>query len=295
MNEFLELAARGRTTWWRYVAAIALCALLIVVIFAVAIVALEISGVGPTAIKDAVSNPSHFQFFLGANGAAFAALLVSLALAIRWLHAKRFTDIIGDWSWRKVLIGAGAWLAVCVVTGLIPGVDSVRFTGSWATATLALWAIPTLAVQTFTEEFVFRGYITQGLLLATRRPLITALLSGLIFGAGHIPNGWPQAAGVTLFGIMTAIIAMRTGGIAVTFGMHLANNLFASVVMVSTNDVFRGIPALFTVTTPPNLIWFESLVFPLATLTAVLWHSRALFRSGRLVAIGSTHTADLFD
>jgi len=48
------------------------------------------------------------------------------------------------------------------------------------------------AIQTFAEEFVFRGYLTQGLLVATRRTIPTVLISGALFGAMHIPNGLPQ-------------------------------------------------------------------------------------------------------
>jgi uncharacterized protein len=284
MMEFLELAARGKTAWWRYLVTIVLALLLLVVVCAVAIAALEIAGVSPLAIRDAVSQPKRYQVFLGANGALFGALLLSFLLAIRLLHKKRFADVVGIWSWRRLFIGAGVWLALNGAMSLVPGPSIVRFTGSWATANLALWALPVLTVQTFTEEFIFRGYITQALLLATRRPLVTAVLSGLVFGAFHIPNGWPQAAGAAVFGILTALIAMRTAGIAFTFGLHLANNLIAAVVVVSANDVFRGIPGLFTDYSPKNLMWLGDLV-PLGALLAVLWLFRDLLRGNRLAAV----------
>jgi membrane protease YdiL (CAAX protease family) len=143
------------------------------------------------------------------------------------------------------------------------------------TPQLALWALIGLAPQVFAEEFIFRGYLTQGLLLATRRPPLAALFSGLVFGAMHIPNGWPQALGATLFGILLAWLAIRTGGIAFTTGLHLINNWFGAVIVVSAGDVFRGVPGLLTQTTP-QLMWWDTALSSGALLALVL----LLYRRG---------------
>jgi len=137
------------------------------------------------------------------------------------------------------------------------------------TVSLVLAALFGLTIQTFTEEFVFRGYLTQGLLLATKRPIVTAVISGIIFGLLHIPNGGPEWANATVFGVITALIAIRTGGIAFTFGMHLINNLFGAIFVVSSSDVFHGAPGLFTQTTP-DLMWWD-LALGVAALALPVW------------------------
>ncbi len=126
-----------------------------------------------------------------------------------------------------------------------------------------------ILVQTFGEEFIFRGYLTQGFLLALKKPLPAAIASGLLFGSVHIPNGIPQALNATVFGIVCALIAIRTGGIALTFGLHLANNYFGAVVVVSGADVFKGSPGIITQTTP-QLIWWD-LCIAVAALAGALW------------------------
>lgn len=277
MTDFLDLAARGKTGWWRYPVAIVLALVLWLVFVTVAIVALELARVMPADITQALTRPSHIQVFYGATGGLFGLLLVALTLSVRLMHGKRFGDIVGVWSWRRLATGAGIWLVVCLLGGVIDFLlqpSGFSATASAATVTLAVWALPSLIVQTFTEEFIFRGYITQALLLATRRPLVSALLSGLAFGALHIPNGWPQAAGAVAFGVITALIAMRTGGVAFTFGLHLVNNLFGAVIVVSANDVFRGSPALITQETP-HLMWLDATI-PVVALAAALWFSGAL-------------------
>jgi membrane protease YdiL (CAAX protease family) len=90
-----------------------------------------------------------------------------------------------------------------------------------------------------------------------------------LFGSLHIPNGYAQAFAAAALGIVASLIAIRTGGIAFTFGMHLINNLFGAVVVVSADDVFKGLPALITQNTP-FLTWWDSGV-ELVLLVSVGW------------------------
>ncbi len=287
MSEFLDLAARGKTAWWRYPAAIVLAVVLWLLFLVVAIVAIELAHAMPADISQALTQPRQVQEFYGATGGLFGLLLIALTLAVRLLHGKRFSDIVGVWSWRRLATGAGIWLGVCLLAVVIDFLlqpSGFSSTAGPATAILVLWALPSLTIQTFTEEFIFRGYITQALLLATRRPLVTAVLSGLAFAALHIPNGWPQAASAAAFGMITAVIAMRTAGIAFTFGLHLVNNLFGAVIVVSANDVFRGSPALITQATP-QLMWLDATI-PFVALAAALWFSGAFGRLSPRPSLG---------
>ena len=272
MADYLELAARGRTAWWRWLLAGFVALVMWLLLCIVMIAGLEITRLLPADISQILTDPRHVRIFFGATGALFGGLTLCFALATRWLQGKRFTDITGPWRWRRFLTGLTVWLVVCVLAaGLDLAIEPAGFRESLGprTAELVLWSAPSLFIQTFTEEFIFRGYVTQGWLLATRRPLAAALLSGVLFAALHIPNGWPQAASALAFGVVTALIAIRTGSIAFTFGMHLANNLFGAFVVVSANDVFRGAPALFTQSTP-NLMWLDAAV-PFFALAVALW------------------------
>jgi hypothetical protein len=87
---------------------------------------------------------------------------------------------------------------------------------------------------------------------------VTAVVSGLIFASLHIPNGIPEAANAVVFGIVTALIVMRTGNLAFTYGLHLVNNLFGAILVVSSSDVLHGSPGVFTQATP-DLMWMDVL------------------------------------
>lgn len=273
---YWSYAARGRNDGWRYVVTPLVAVLMAILATVVITVALMVLGQVPTDFVRQAQNPGAFPvtFFLF-NGLVFLVFVAAFAGVIFLIHRKRFIDILGVWRWRRVAGGFLIWAVILLVgAGLDFALSPASFhrSATGQTGALALAALAGLSVQTFAEEFVFRGYVTQGLLLATKRTIPTAVISGLLFGALHIPNGWPQAANAVLFGVILALIAMRTGGIAFTYGLHLANNLFGAVVLVSAGDAFKGSPGLFTQNTP-QLMWWDALVggASLAAVAAVVY------------------------
>lgn len=285
--DYLDYAARGRNAAWRYVLALSLACILVVLLSGAAAAVAQVAGVLPDGWIQSAQDPAKpIRFFLF-NGAIFGLLACGLAVSVRWIQAKRPGDLLGEWSWRLYAIGAAVWLvalAVAVLVDFAIAPQAFRITANSQTYGLGLAALVGLAAQTFTEEYIFRGHITQGLLLAIRKPLPTALISGAIFGAVHIPNGLPQAASATAFGVLLSLIAIRQRGIAFTSGLHLANNLFGAVVVVSAGDVFRGAPGLFSQDTP-HLMWWDMIVgsLLLAVLAVIVlrtgWPSQATSRT----------------
>jgi hypothetical protein len=272
MITFLDYARRGQNAWWRYLLGAILGSVAgLAAVSAIGVVLVFAHMLSLETLKD-VQHPSNPVVFFAGNGIAFAILLGAFALVIRLLHGKTPLDIVGAWRWRRFAAGFGLWTACLIaltIVDLIRRPSGFHWSANDQTLGLAVAALFGLGVQTFTEEFVFRGYLTQGLLLATKRPIVAAVISWIIFGLLHIPNGKPEWANATLFGIVTALIAIRTGGIAFTFGMHLINNLFGAIFVVSSSDVFHGAPGLFTQTTP-DLMWWD-LALGVAALALPVW------------------------
>lgn len=278
---FAGFAARGANSWWRYLVCAVLAfalwiAFLVVVAFAIARL-----NLGPSNLAAELTSPSDpIPFFLS-TGVLFASLTAAFAVASRWLLRKSFMDLVGAWRWRRFLSGAAIWSVLIVVSTLADVLlqpKGFSVTAGAGTAALAGAALVGLGAQTFAEEWIFRGWLTQGLYLAVgRRAWPAAVLSGLIFGAAHIPNGWPQAASAACFGVAAAWLAIRTGGIAFTLGLHLVNNLFGAVVVVSASDVFKGSPGLFTQNTS-GLMWWDVAVeiASLALVVGLVMRSRRL-------------------
>ncbi len=269
---FLDYAARGKNNWWRYILG---CVFAVVIAMLLAILLLIppiIMHWVPADIAQQMQSPAHPVVFYIANGISFGVFLLGLIATAAIFNKKRFGDVIGKWRWPHLAIGAGAWLVLivaCTAIDLALQPHGFTFTAASLTPGVVIAAIAGLGIQTFTEEFIFRGYITQGLLLATKNPLLAAILSGIVFGACHIPNGIPQAVSAGIFGVAVAWLAIRTGGLAMGYGIHLINNLFAALVIVSTDDVFKGTPAIFTQHTP-GLMWVDVVSGSIA-IAALAW------------------------
>ncbi len=262
---------------WRYLLAIALALLIAVALGTMIMVALMLTHRFPADLSVQILHPTRPVTFFITVGAMFGVLLGGFVAAARLVQGKRFGDIIGAWDWRLFACAAALWLAVQCLAALIDywlHPHDFQITASAATGRLAIWAFGGLAIQTFAEEFIFRGYLTQALVLATRRTAPAALISGLIFGALHIPNGTPQALWATFFGVVAALIAIRTGGLAFSYGLHLANNLFAGLVVVSADDVFNGIPGVITQSTPQGMGW--DMAVGVVAMLGALWLANRL-------------------
>jgi membrane protease YdiL (CAAX protease family) len=262
MASLLDYARRGRNDWWLYLLVLLAGFIAAVTVGTALTLALQLSGSAPPDLAGGLTHPDRPAIFFVGTGVSFLLLVVGLASAAWLIQKKSPLDIIGNWRWSLFGLGLAGW---AVAQGLAELADYVispgafRLTASSATLTLAAVSVPALVIQTFAEEFIFRGYITQGLLLALRRPWPTAIVSGLLFGAAHWANGVPQTANAVMFGVAAAYIAIRTGGLAATFGIHLANNVLGAVAFASADDVFHGVPAIVTVHAP-SLVWWDIAV-----------------------------------
>jgi membrane protease YdiL (CAAX protease family) len=272
MDVYLAYALRGRNAWWRYLLCVGLTFALAVAMLLAIVTGLMLAHRLPPDLAEQVQHPELVvPFYLGIVS-TFGLLTIGLVLAMALVHGKRPADVIGQWRWRNFSLGFGVWLVVQAVLALIDFLIAPKgfaLSAGPGTLPLAAVAFAGILIQTFSEEFIFRGYLTQGLLLLLKKPLPTAIVSGLLFGSLHIANGVPQALNATVFGIVCSVIAIRTGGIALTFGLHLANNYFGAVVVVSGSDVFKGSPGIFTQTTP-HLLWWDVFLGVLV-LAAVPW------------------------
>jgi hypothetical protein len=285
---FLDYARRGHSrNWFRWIATgivAVVFALVLQIVVYVALAAwlclhqhLDIQ-VALQRLLELTEKPTNPPAFFLLAGVLFGCYLVGLWLAAKLIQNKRFGDLIGRWRWDLFVLGALIWVVLIGAGALVDWfVEPKGFTltVSAATLPLAAAALVGLPFQTFTEEFIFRGGVAQGWLLATKNSIATAILAGLMFGAVHLgnpPNGLLAAAAAAAFGFATTLITIRVGSLAFAFGMHLANNLWDGVVVVSSNDVFKGAPGIFTQNTA-GLSWSDVAIeaICLAVVTSLVY------------------------
>lgn len=172
--------------------------------------------------------------------ASYAAALAILALAARFYRrtARSFLTAAARFRWPQVgtgfVIGAlavGATLLAQVLLAHEPLKPPLLQAGESLPARVGYVGLAAgcLYLAALAEEIIFRGVLLQLSAAFTRSlPLILAA-NGLVFSLAHFDPDPSSFAVRALMGAGWTWIALRTGGIETTAGIHLANNLIVGL------------------------------------------------------------------
>ena len=263
-NPFLYAARLGRNEWWRYVLTV------VVVLFATLVLGSVPQVAGLLFVMFDSSPATTVDLgtgaFVGLNPTLSFSLLVfpfvcwfaSLLLAVAVLHRRHPRTLVTSGPrirWGRLLAGGAVWAALVSGMSLL---EAVLFPGRYAfTPDLSVLlpftvvAVILIPIQTSAEELFFRSYVLQGAGLLVRRPVVLAVLSGLLFALPHIANPEVAANFVAvmgfyfIFGAALAALTLRDGGAELALGVHAANNLFTALFANFEGSALQT-PALFT-------------------------------------------------
>lgn len=226
------------------------------------------------------------NFFLTLIMLPFILCLVAAAFGIRYIHKLPlgwFFNGEKDFKLDFKRIGFAAVLTILVMgIGLFYELGTGHslewnFKGEsfWLLLLISLTLIP---LQTTCEELLFRSYLFK-LLSTSFRPLISILLTGILFGCMHLSNPEIDVLGkeAVLFyiwsGIFMGIMTHLDNRLELAIGYHAMNNIFASILVTNSWQAFQT-DALFLDTSPPEI----GLDF---YLTLFLWQPIILVIFGR--------------
>lgn len=112
---------------------------------------------------------------------------------------------------------------------------------------LLLITVLFIPLQTTCEEFLFRGYLTQGVAAWTKDRWLAVIIPGMVFGLMPISNPevseygfWAAMPQYIIFGLAVVLV----DGIEVAMGIHAANNIFACLFVTFDASVLST-PAIF--------------------------------------------------
>ncbi|WP_343631842.1 CPBP family intramembrane glutamic endopeptidase [Fluviicola sp.] len=125
---------------------------------------------------------------------------------------------------------------------------------------LLILALVLVPVQTGFEEILFRGFLLQFFGKITQKGIYLILINGVLFGALHLMNPEIDKLGAfavgyyMMSGIFTSFIAIMDDGLELSWGFHLANNLFGIIIVTNNWQVIQT-DALFMDVSEPVLGW----------------------------------------
>lgn len=160
-------------------------------------------------------------------------------------------------DWSRVLFAFLVWgMLTIVMIGISYMKNPADFVFQFNLEDFAVFfafAIILVPLQTSFEEYLFRGYLMQGLAVVTKTRWFPLIFTSVLFGVMHIANPEVQKLGNIIMiyyigtGFFLGILTLLDEGMELALGFHAANNLFAALLVTSdwtafqTNSVLKDI------------------------------------------------------
>lgn len=199
----------------------------------------------------------------GENRVFFETLLpLAIFLIILWLWVKfihkqslrSLTTARSKVSWKRIFFAFGVW---AVITSVLLAISYFSERENYEFnfkpvpfAILAVISIIMIPMQTSFEEYFFRGYLMQGIGVATKSRLLPLIFTSVLFGLMHIANPEIEKLGYILLvyyiatGFFLGIITLMDDGLELALGFHAANNLFTALLITSDWSALQT-PSIF--------------------------------------------------
>lgn len=181
-----------------------------------------------------------------------SALCLGLLFWVKYAHQqsiKSLTTSRNKVDWKRIFFSFFLWGTFVVGTILISYYNSPEnYVYNFKLIpflTFLLLAIVLIPLQTSFEEYFFRGYLMQGLGLATKTRWFPFVFTSFAFGLMHIANPEVGKMGYVILiyyigtGFFLGIITLMDEGLELALGFHAANNLFGALLLTSDWSAFQ--------------------------------------------------------
>lgn len=211
-----------------------------------------------------------------------AIALFILLVWVKLIHQQSITSLTTSRKkidWKRILFSFVLWGAITAFfvvldyylnpENYIWNFDLVPF------LFLVVIAILLVPLQTSFEEYLFRGYMMQGIGIFAKNRWVPLVVTSVLFGLMHIANPEVEKLGYGIMiyyigtGFFLGIITLMDEGMELALGFHAANNLVTVLFVTATWTAFQTESVLKDVSTPklgydvfvPVFIIFPILVF----------------------------------
>jgi membrane protease YdiL (CAAX protease family) len=262
---YTKQAFKNKHDWWLYLAGLALIVIAVIlgqIPHTVALISkalqsgVELGGLDPNKMMQLLeSNLNLFLMLL-----SFAVGLLGLFIVVKFLHKQSITSLTTSRSkidWKRFWFAFLFWGFISVIMIMIDYQSSTEnYVFNFELKPfLILVAIAVIFVplQTSFEEYLFRGYLMQGIGVICKNKWVPLTVTSVLFGMLHLANPEIDKLGYILLvhyigtGFFLGIITLMDEGLELALGFHAANNLFTALLVTAdwtafqTNSIFRDI------------------------------------------------------
>lgn len=256
---YIQQAFKTQHEWWRYLLGV-IVAIIGVTIFSVPhAVAIGIKQFQGEADMTKLQDTNYLMTLFEPNLnlvfllLPFAGGLLALVFWAKYVHKQSFTSLTTSRKkidWKRFWFSFGLWGVISVGMILVDyfffSTESYQLNFNLVPfLILCAIAIILVPLQTSFEEYLFRGYLMQGLGVLAKNKWVPLLTTSVVFGGLHIANPEVAVMGNKIMiyyigtGLFLGILTLMDDGMELALGFHLANNLFTALLVTADWTAFQ--------------------------------------------------------
>lgn len=260
---YIKQAYKAKTDWWRYLIGLSIVMLGWQLFGALPFMAALLFESGAdvlTLTQNEMMNvlDSNLTFFLLLL--TFAVGLGALLLVVKILHKQSIRELTTTRKkvdWGRFFFGFSIIAVFTIVVTIIDyNVQSQDYLWNFEMVPfiiLVLIALIMVPLQTSFEEYLFRGYLMQGLGVLSGNRWFPLLVTSVVFGGLHLWNPEVEKLGYIIMfyyigtGLLLGIMTLMDEGLELALGFHAGNNLIGALLVTAdwtafeTNSVLKDI------------------------------------------------------
>jgi membrane protease YdiL (CAAX protease family) len=274
---YIQQAYKGDLGFWKYI----VIPFLFIGIVILNVVAIEFLDIDQNAsIKNEIARKGE-NLVLFESLITFVVFLGLLLLWVKYIHRQSITSLTTSRKkidWKRIFFAFFTWggiTAAFVFVGYFLEPESMqwnfvlnKFLG------LLLIGVVMIPLQTSFEEYLFRGYLLQGIGAKFKSRVIPLIITSVIFGLLHIANPEVGKLGYVVMvyyigtGLFLGVITLLDEGLELALGFHAANNLVGALLVTAdwtafqTNSLFKDLsePDVYFDILIPVLVFYPLLL-----------------------------------
>ena len=262
---FIQQAYKAKTDWWRYLIGIVLVFFAVIIgqipfmIGLVMELGFDVLEMDQTQMLTVLEpNLSFFLLLL-----TYAAGLAGILLVIKFLHGQPLieaTTTRKKMDWGRFFFGFSIIALFTIIATVIDyNLRPDDFVWNFKPVPfliLALIAVVMVPLQTSFEEYLFRGYLMQGMGILARNRWFPLLMTSVVFGSLHLANPEVKQLGNIIMvyyigtGLLLGIMTLMDEGMELALGFHAGNNLIGALLITADWTAFQTHSILKDVSEP---------------------------------------------
>lgn len=254
---YIKQAFKVEHDWWLYLVGVLLIFIgsqLGQIPFLIAIITKSMANGGDLSSLDydAMMSILDLNLSLFLLLLSFAIGLAVVFLVVKYIHKQTLRSLTTsrakiDWSrfWFAFLIW-GVTTACFILLEYYSSPENYTFNFKPIPfLILVLISVVFIPLQTSFEEYLFRGYLMQGLGVLAKNRWVPLIFTSTIFGLLHIANPEIDKLGYVLLvhyigtGFLLGIMTLMDEGLELALGFHAANNLIAALLLTADWTAFQ--------------------------------------------------------